>query len=79
MEISLSTFLQLMKYSSDLINFQNEMHEKLPDAIKEMAASQPPLLRCLEENYTITYQFMDKYKILICETSFTPDDYKQDN
>lgn len=62
--------------ASDLERFQDEMSTNIPDGIKEMAASQPPLMRCMEEGYSIKYIFVDKNQEKICDLTFAPEDYR---
>lgn len=63
--------------ATDIDRFKNEMAANIPNSIKEMAASQPPLMRCMEEEYSIKYIFVDKNKEEICTVTFAPEDYKQ--
>ena len=74
--------LQLNSLSKALIDptelnaMKAEMSENLPNAIKEMAASQLPLMRCMEEGYTIIYKITDKNDNLLFSLSSPPDKYR---
>ena len=74
--MGISELLKSDLSTSDLESFQNEMATNIPNGIKEMAASQPPLLRCMEEGYSIKYIFVDKNKEEICALTFAPEDYR---
>ena len=61
---------------SELAEAQAASNSNMSIAIKEMAKSQPPLLRCMGEGYNITINIVDKNKEHLFTSTLSPEDYQ---
>lgn len=60
----------------ELAEVQTDLKSNMPEAIKEMAANQPPLLRCMEEEYNITIKLLDMDEEHLFTLTLSPKDYQ---